>query len=277
MTDHDSSRTTASWAGNPELDGSRPQSARIYDYLLGGKDNFAPDRAVGDALIAQVPALPVMVRAQREFLARAVRHLVTECGIRQFLDLGTGIPAADNIHEVAQSLAPDARVLYVDNDPIVLSHARALMTSTPEGAADFVQADVRDPATLLAHPQLQATLDRERPVALMLLGILHHLRDDDDPYALVATLVDWLPGGSYVTIAGPASDFDAEAMAAVAAAAERSGVPYVARSREQTLRFVAGLELVAPGIVPIQDWRPDEPGAPDVYGWAVMARKPEAP
>ena len=277
MTDHDSSRTTASWAGNPELDDSRPQSARIYDYLLGGKDNFAPDRAVGDALIAQVPALPVMVRAQREFLARAVRHLVTECGIRQFLDLGTGIPAADNIHEVAQSLAPDARVLYVDNDPIVLSHARALMTSTPEGAADFVQADVRDPATLLAHPQLQATLDRERPVALMLLGILHHLRDDDDPNGLVATLVDWLPGGSYVTIAGPASDFDAEAMAAVAAAAERSGVPYVARSREQTLRFVAGLELVAPGIVPIQDWRPDEPGAPDVYGWAVMARRPEAP
>ena len=274
MTDHDASRSTASWAGTPDLDASRPQSARIYDYLLGGKDNFAPDRAVGDALIQEVPALPAMVRGQRAFLARAVRYLVTECGVRQFLDIGTGIPAVDNVHEVAQTLAPDARVVYVDNDPIVLSHARALMTGTSEGATAFILADIRDPAALLQHSELIATLDHEQPVALMLLGIVHHLRDADDPYGLVATLVDWLPPGSYLTIAGPASDFDPEAMAAVAASAERSGVPYVARSREETLRFFTGLDLVEPGIVPIQEWRPDEPGAPEVYGWAVMGRTP---
>ncbi len=250
-----------------------PQSARIYDYLLGGKDNYECDRAVGDALMRQLPALPVMVRAQRSFLARAVRYLIADAGVRQFLDIGTGIPAAENVHEVAQSLAPDARVLYVDNDPIVLAHARALTSSTPEGATAFIQADLRRPETILEHPLLEATIDHELPVALMLIGILHHLRDDDDPYGLVATLVDWLPTGSYVTIAGPGSDFDPAVMSAVAASAEQSGIPYVARSHEQTLRFLDGLQLVEPGLVPIHRWRPDVEGAPDVYGWAGMARK----
>jgi hypothetical protein len=267
------SPTTLSAAGGTEVNETVPQSARIYDYLLGGKDNYAADRAVGDALIRQVPSLPVMVRAHRAFLARAVRYLVGEAAIRQFLDIGTGIPTADNVHEVAQALAPEARVLYVDNDPIVLAHARALMTSTPQGATAFVLADVREPEAILGHPDLASILDRERPIALMLLGILHHLRDDDDPYGLVSTLVDWLPPGSYLTISGPGSDFNREAMAAVAASAEASGVPYVARSREETLRFFAGLDLVEPGLVPIEQWRPEGGQHPEVYGWAGVARK----
>ena len=205
---------------------------------------------------------------------RQVRYLVAEAGVRQFLDIGTGIPTADNVHEVAQSLAPECRVLYVDNDPIVLAHARALMTSTPQGATAFVMADIRDTASVLEHPNLAATLDRDRPVALMLLGILHHLRDDDDPYGLVARLVEWLPSGSYVAIAGPGSDFDEAAMAAVAASAEASGVPYVARSRAQTEQFLSGLDLVDPGVVPIPQWRPDSADLPEVFGWAAVARKP---
>ncbi|MFN8081069.1 MAG: SAM-dependent methyltransferase [Kineosporiaceae bacterium] len=264
----------AAASGPPAGDHGGPQSARIYDYLLGGKDNYPPDRAVGDALIRQVPALPVMVRAQRAFLARAVRYLVGEAGVRQFLDIGTGIPTADNVHEVAQSLAPECRVLYVDNDPIVLAHARALMTSTPQGSTAFVMADIRDTDAVLGDPKVAATLDRDRPIALMLLGILHHLRDDDDPYGLVARLIDWLPSGSYVAIAGPGSDFDEAAMAAVAASAEASGVPYVARSRAQTEQFLAGLDLVEPGVVPIPQWRPDSTDLPEVFGWAVVARKP---
>ena len=275
MTTSNQGPTTLSAAGGaPEINELVPQSARIYDYLLGGKDNYEADRSVGDALIRQVPALPLMVRAQRTFLARAVRHLVLEAGVRQFLDIGTGIPTADNVHEVAQSLAPEARVVYVDNDPVVLAHARALMTGTPEGATAFVLADVRDPDAFLGHPSTAATLDRGRPIALMLLGILHHLRDDDDPYGIVARLVDWLPAGSYLTVAGPGSDFDVEAMARVAGSAEASGIPYVARSREETLRFFAGLEMVEPGLVPIQDWRADDADAPMVFGWAGMGRKP---
>jgi SAM-dependent methyltransferase len=277
MAASDQSPTTLSAAG-VALDGDTnvPQSARIYDYLLGGKDNYAVDRAVGDALIAQVPALPSMVRAQRALLARMVRYLVRDAGIRQFLDIGTGIPTANNVHEVAQALAPEARVLYVDNDPIVLAHARALMTGTIEGATAFVLADLRDPGAILKHPSIETTLDRGRPIALMLLGILHHIREHEDPYRLVARLVDWLPPGSYLAVAGPGSDFDVAAMAAVAASAEMSGVPYVARSREETLRFFAGLEMVEPGLVPIDRWRPDDPHAPEVFGWAGVGRKPVA-
>ncbi len=277
MTASGQSPTTLSAAGAvPEINESVPQSARIYDYLLGGKDNYAADRAVGDALIRRVEALPLMVRAQREFLARAVRYLVQDAGVRQFLDIGTGIPTAGNVHEVAQALAPESRVLYVDNDPMVLAHARALMSSTSQGATAFVLADLRDLDAILAHPSLTQTLDRRRPIALMLLGILHHLRDSDDPYQIVARLVDWLPEGSYLTVAGPGSDFDVDAMAKVAASAEASGVPYVARSREETQRFFTGLDMVEPGLVPIQEWRPDDDDALAVYGWAGMGRKPVA-
>ncbi|MGZ4602370.1 MAG: SAM-dependent methyltransferase, partial [Kineosporiaceae bacterium] len=172
-----------------EFDTATPQSARVYDFLLGGKDNYEADRAVGAALIAQAPALPVMVRAQRALLARMVRHLVTGAGIRQFLDVGTGIPSASNVHEVAQAQAPGSRVLYVDNDPLVLAHARALMRSARSGKTAFIKADLREPDTILGHPTLQTVLDTNRPVALLLIGIVHHLRDADRPYDVVRRLV----------------------------------------------------------------------------------------
>jgi hypothetical protein len=267
---------TPAGGASPEIDTTVPQSARVYDFLLGGKDNFGPDRAVGAALIERVPTLPVMVRAQRAFLARAVRFLVGEAGIMQFLDIGTGIPTANNVHEVAQEIAPEARVLYVDNDPMVLAHARALMKGTSAGRSAFISADLREPEKILSDPSLEATVDRTRPLALMLVGILHHLRDSDEPHRIVATLVDWLPGGSYLTIATPSGDFDAEAMATLAATAEQSGIPYVPRSRAETERFFTGLELVDPGLVPILGWRPDAQTSTDVnsvYGWAGVARK----
>ncbi len=258
-----------------ELDTGVPQSARVYDFLLGGKDNYEADRAVGAALVAQAPALSVMVRAQRALLARLVRYLVREAGVRQFLDIGTGIPSADNVHEVAQSLAPDTRVLYVDSDPIVLAHARALMRSTPAGRTAFVQADARHPEQILGHPTLPAVIDPSQPVALLLIGIVHHLRDDDAPYDVVQRLVDWLPSGSYLAVVTPSADFDPSMMASIAATAERSGIPYVPRSKADTERFFAGLELVDPGVVPILGWRPDEEPADvrAVHGWAGLARK----
>ncbi len=258
-----------------ELDTGVPQSARVYDFLLGGKDNYEADRAVGAALVAQAPALSVMVRAQRALLARLVRYLVREAGVTQFLDIGTGIPSADNVHEVAQALAPDSRVLYVDNDPIVLAHARALMRSTSAGHTAFVHADVRRPEEILGHPTLPAVIDSSRPVALLLIGIVHHLRDDDAPYDVVRTLVDWLPSGSYLAVVTPSADFDPSMMASIAATAERSGIPYVPRSKADTERFFAGLELVDPGVVPILGWRPDEEPADvrAVHGWAGLARK----
>jgi hypothetical protein len=259
-----------------ELDTGAPQSARVYDFLLGGKDNYEADRAVGAALIAQAPALPIMVREQRALLARMVRYLVREAGVRQFLDIGTGIPSADNVHEVAQALAPESRVLYVDNDPIVLTHARALMKSTPEGRTAFIHADVRKPVDILQHPALPTVLDVSRPVALLLIGIVHHLRDDDGPYEVVRTLVEWLPSGSYLGVVTPSADFDPAMMASLAATAERSGIPYVPRSKAETERFFSDLELVDPGIAPILGWRPDEPPADEnaVHGWAGLARKP---
>jgi hypothetical protein len=206
-------------AARTEVDPNVPQSARVYDFLLGGKDNFGADRAVGAALIENVPALPLMVRAQRAFLARAVRYLVADAGIRQFLDIGTGIPTANNVHEVAQEIAPEVRVLYVDNDPIVLAHARALMTGSPTGKTAFIQADLREPESILADPTLSETLDLTQPVALMLVGILMHLHDADDPYGIVSTLMDALPSGSYLTPSSRAS------RTCRAAARRRSGSP----------------------------------------------------
>jgi len=261
----------------PGIDPNVPQSARVYDFLLGGKDNFAADRAVGAALIEQVPALPVMVKANRALLARAVRYLVGEAGVRQFLDIGTGIPTANNVHEVAQEIAPETRVLYVDNDPVVLAHARALMTGSADGKTAFILADLREPEGILTNPAVAATLDLNEPVALMLVGILHHLRDDDDPYHIVTTLLKALPSGSYLTVTHPSADFDPAGMNAVAATAEQSGIPYVTRSRAEVERFFAGLELVEPGVVPILGWRPDPDTSTDVnsvFGWAAVGRKP---
>src|SRR5215472_146058 len=261
----------------PQIDTTVPQSARVYDYLLGGKENFAADRAVGDQIIERLPAVRTQVRGQRAFLARTVRYLTAEAGIRQFLDVGTGIPTAGNVHDVAQAIAPSSRVLYVDNDPIVLAHSRALLRGTPEGRLAFILADLRDPGAILADPALARTLDLTQPVGLVLIGILHHLRDADDPRRIVATLVDALAPGSYLVLSQITGDFDPEAMREVAAVVEQDGIPYVVRSKAETEPFFSGLELAEPGLVPIAVWRPD-PGAQQdprsVYVYGGVARKP---
>jgi len=260
-----------------EINTNIPQSARVYDYWLGGKDNFPADRAMGDAIAEQVPTIRTQVRAQRAFLGRAVRWLVAEAGVGQFLDIGTGIPTTGNVHEVAQELDPGARVLYVDNDPIVLAHAQALVPGTGSGRVEFILADLRRPEAILADPALAETLDLSRPVGLVLVGIMHHLRDQDDPRRIVATLVDALAPGSYLVLSQSTPDFDPEAMAGLAAVSERGGIPNVPRTLADTEPFFAGLELVPPGLVPMAAWRPD-PGTgqdPDsVYAYGGVARKP---
>ena len=252
--------------------------ARVYDYFLGGRDNFAADRALGDALTAQIPSAPYSARANRAFLGRAVRYLVKERGIRQFLDIGTGIPSAGNTHEVAQALAPDIRALYVDNDPIVLAHARALMSSNPAGATAFIQADAREPGKILADPALRETLDLAEPVALMLLSILPFFRDDENPQGIVSALLDVLPSGSYLTISHITADFIKPEQAANAVAAgQQSGVTYVPRTQAEIAAFFSGLELVEPGVVPILAWHPDDGEPVDPHAashYAGMARKP---
>ncbi len=262
----------------PEFNTGVAHPARVYDYWLGGKDNYAADRVLGDAMIELVPSTRPAVRANRAFLGRAVRYLAGEAGIRQFLDIGTGIPTAGNVHEVAQSAAPESRVFYVDNDPIVLAHARALMTSHPAGATAFIQADLREPGKILADPELRATLDLGRPVALMLIAILHFVNDaDDGARGIVAELVDALPSGSYLTISHLTADFDPEEAAAGRAAGQRSGITYVPRSRAEVAAFFTGLDLVDPGVVPLLEWRPDS-GTPQdplaVRMYAAMGRKP---
>lgn len=265
------------WHDRPQhIDTSVANPARVYDYLLGGKDNYETDRALGDAMIRAIPSLREMARANRSFLGRAVRYLVAEAGIRQFLDIGTGIPTVGNVHEVAQEVAPECRVLYVDHDPIVLAHARVLMTSAPEGRTEFVLADYREPKSILAAPQLADVLDMGQPVALMLVGILMLFDDHEGVYESAATLVDALPSGSYVAVTHPTADFDADSFDGAVAAATRAGVTLVPRTKSEVERFFDGLELVDPGIVPVLAWRPDEP--PDdpnaAWYWAGVARKP---
>ena len=262
----------------PEVNVGIAHPARVYDYFLGGKDNFAADRALGDALTAQVPSARYSARANRAFLGRAVRYLVKERGVRQFLDIGTGIPSAGNTHEVAQALAPGARALYVDNDPIVLAHARALMSSHPAGATAFIQADAREPGKILADPALRETLDLAEPVALMLVSILPLVREDEDPQGIVSALLDALPSGSYLTISHITADFiRPEQAAGAVAAGQQGGVTYVPRTQADIAAFFSGLDLVEPGVVPILAWHPDdgEPADPHAAShYAGMARKP---
>jgi hypothetical protein len=257
------------------FDTQHAHSARVYNYWLGGKDNFAADRDAAENAIAANPGIVTDVRANRAFLARAVRYLAAEGGVRQFLDIGTGLPTASNTHEVAQATAPDARIVYVDNDPIVLAHARALLTSTPEGATAYLDADLRDPAAILEAAA--QTLDFGRPVALMLLIILHLIPDPDDPYGIVATLVDALPAGSYLVLAHPASDIRAASMAEMTKRVNErmSGPKATMRDRAAITRFFDGLELVEPGVVQPQQWRPDPVViSPDqVTAWCGVARK----
>ena len=261
----------------PELNTYIPQSARGDDYWLGGKVHFPADRALGDAIAEALPTIRTQVRAQRAFLRRAVRYLAGDAGIRQYLDIGTGIPSAGNVHEVAQQIAPSSRVVYVDNDPIVLTHARALINSSDEGRVAFIQADLRQPEAILGDPALARILDLARPVGLVLVGVMHHLRDNDDPRRVVATLVGALAPGSYLVLSQTTPDFDPAAMAALAAASEQGGIAHVPRNLADTEPFFAGLELVEPGLVPMATWRPD-PGAEQdprsVYAYGGVARKP---
>ncbi len=256
------------------IDTSVPHIARVYDFLLGGRDNFAVDREAGARAADANPALLQGVLGNRAFLARAVRCLATECGIRQFLDIGTGIPAAANTHEVAQQAAPGSRVVYVDNDPIVLVHARALLTGG-SGPIAYLEADVRDTARLLGAAA--ATLDFAEPIAVMMILLLHCVPDSDDPWALVRELMDAVPAGSYLAITHPTSDFHPQyADEMVSRLNEMMPRQLTFRPREQVLAFFDGLELAEPGLVRAPQWRPDSSGtaANPAQLWAGVARKP---
>ena len=258
----------------PDFDTSVAHIARVYDYWLGGKDNFAVDRAAGDQAIQAFPNIPLSARANRSYQARVVRFLAGEADIRQFLDIGTGIPTANHTHQVAQSVAPECHIAYVDNDPIVLSHARALLASHPAGATDYIDADLRDPQKILEGAV--RLLDFSKPVAVMLMAILQHIGDENDPYAIVATLIDAVPPGSYLALSHPASDIDAEAMAKMAVVLNQMMAEKVTfRDRAAVSGFFAGLELVEPGLVQASKWRPAseiEAASPAAL-WAGVARK----
>ncbi len=265
---------TVEKAEAPTFDSSVAHIARVYNYWLGGKENYAADRAAGDRTIAEFPGIVASARANRAFLRRAVRFLATEGGVRQFLDIGTGIPTSDNTHEVAQSLAPQSRIVYVDNDPVVLAHARALLTSSPEGVTDYLDADLREPGPILARAA--QTLDFSRPVAIMLLAVLQLLGDHDEPYRIVADLLAKVPPGSYLVLSHPTSDVQQDRVTAmVARLNDLVAEKVTTRDRDQVGRFFAGLELVEPGLVNVSEWRPD--AATDLGPaalWVCVGRKP---
>ncbi len=250
--------------------------ARVYDFWLGGKDNFAADRVVAEQVAAAYPDIRIAVRAQRAFLARAVRFLVAEAGIRQFLDIGTGLPSANNTHQVAQEAAPESRVVYVDNDPIVLSHARALLTSSAEGATAYIDADLR--ATDAILEQAADVLDFGQPVAVMLLGILQGIPDQEEPGAIIARLMDSVPPGSYLALTQIAGDVAAvEVAEGVQRYNEQAAAPVAARTHAEVGQFFAGLELVEPGVVQVHRWRAgtgDVGSGRDLAIYAGVGRKP---
>ena len=244
-----------------EIDTSRPNAARMYDYLLGGKDHFAVDRETAERAIQAIPTGRTAARENRTFLGRAVRYLVAEAGMRQFLDIGTGLPSANNVHEVAQQEVPESRVVYVDNDPIVLSHARALLTSTPQGRSAYIQADLCDPEKILTDAALLDTLDLSKPVALMLVGILHFVPDEWNPARAVATLLGALPSGSYLAASHGSPEFNPEGTAMWTRTYRDSGVPFQLRTTDEFAELAfAGLDLVDPGLVVVSEWRPSSDG-----------------
>jgi S-adenosyl methyltransferase len=263
-----------------DLRTDRPHPARVYDYLLGGKDNFPADRAAAAQGMKANPNSRIPPRENRAFLRRAVRYLAADAGIGQFLDIGTGIPTSPNVHEVAQAANPAARIVYVDNDPIVLVHARARLASSPEGRTDYIDADLRDVDKILSSDGLLATLDLSQPVALLLIAIMHFVPDDDDPYGVASRLLDVLPSGSYLALSHLTGDFDPEAWEGVAAVYRKSGVIMRVRSRPEIERFFDGLDLVDPGLVSLPRWRPDPGEEPDqvtdaqvsVYGGVARKR-----
>ncbi|MEU2225708.1 SAM-dependent methyltransferase [Streptomyces sp. NPDC018347] len=260
-----------------EIDTSKPHPARMYDWYLGGKDNYPVDEAMGRQMLALDPRVPVMARVNRAFMHRATRWLAAQ-GVRQFLDIGTGIPTEPNLHQVAQQVAPDARVVYCDNDPIVLAHAAALLRSTPQGVTEYLQADVRDPDAIIEGAG--RILDLGRPVALSLVALLHFITDEDGAHDLVSRLLAALPSGSYLMMTHATADFTPEESAAATEKLEAAGITLALRSREAFTRFFAGLELIDPGVEVVHQWHPElgepVPGQDDgvIPGYGAVARKP---
>jgi SAM-dependent methyltransferase len=262
----------------PGVDTSRPHPARTYDYMIGGKNNFAADREAVDRSLAGYPALRTGPRENRAFLRRAVRYLAGEAGIRQFLDVGSGLPAAGNVHEIAQGVAPESRIVYVDNDPMVLAHARALLTSSPEGRTAYIDADLRDPAAILAAPATRDVLDFGQPVALMLVAVLHFVSDDDEAARIVAALLDALPPGSFLVASHATAEHNPASEATVARASRESGIPFRFRDSGDFARLAfADLDLVPPGVTLVSEWRRDDAGplppAIEVSCYGGVARK----
>ena len=259
---------------HPKLDTTVPQTARIWNYWLGGKDNFAVDRTVGDEIRAAFPKIVENARLSRAFLVRAVRYLAGEAGIRQFLDIGTGLPTADNTHEVAQAVAPESRIVYVDNDPLVLVHARALLTSSPQGVTDYIDADMHDPDKILL--EASRILDLTQPVAVLFMGVLGHISDDDQARSIVRTLMDAVPSGSYFA-SYDGTNTSPEVVIAADIWNQSANPTYHLRSPEQIARFFDGLELVEPGVVSVTRWRPDPSiaDAPtEIDQYCGVARRP---
>ena len=263
----------------PEINTAKPHAARVYDFYLGGKDHFAADRETGQALMRVVPTIRAAARDNRAFLGRAVRYLVAEAGIRQFLDIGTGLPSANNVHEVAQGLVPSCRVVYVDNDPIVLAHARALLTSSPEGKTAYIQADLREPEKILGDPVTTATLDFSQPIALMLVAVLHFVPDGDDPQRIVDTLLDALPAGSYLAASHVTAEHDPDTLAGAGRAYQERGLTGQIRTADEFAELAfRGLALVDPGLTLVSEWRPrgtgPRPMPSEVNTYGGVARKP---
>jgi hypothetical protein len=262
-----------------DVDTSRPHAARMYDYFLGGKNHFAADRETADKVMAAMPGVRTGPRENRGFLGRAVSYLAGEAGIRQFLDIGTGLPTTNSVHEVAQRVAPSSRVVYVDNDPLVLTHAQALLTSSPEGRTAYIHADLRSPAEILSSPAVRSILDLSQPVALMLLAVLHFVADEEGPAGIVATLLDALPPGSYLVASHITAEHNISGSAAGQRAYRSGGVPMHPReSREFADIAFAGLHLLPPGVVLVSEWRRTETGplppASEVNCYGGVARKP---
>lgn len=266
------------WSAD-EIDTESAHSARMYDYFLGGKDNYPPDRQAAENVLRVLPNARTIARNNRYFMRRSARMLAEEAGIRQFLDIGTGIPTSPNLHEVIQEIAPESRIVYTDNDPIVLTRARALLTSDPRGKTAYAEADLRDPGSILNAPELLETLDPNKPVALMMISILHFVPPEYDHYAILGELVDALPPGSCLALTYGTADFAPEEMKRAATVYAASRIPVLQRPKNEIERFFDGLELVEPGVVPIHRWRPDDPSLGELSDAEVsmfggVARKP---
>jgi S-adenosyl methyltransferase len=262
----------------PEVDTSRPHMARIYDYFLGGKNHFAADRETADMILRTNPAIRLTARENRAFLGRAVQYLAAEAGIRQFLDIGTGLPTTGNVHEVAQAAAPTSRVVYVDNDPLVLTHARALLNSAPAGRTAYIHADLRDPQAILNDPATREVLDLSQPVALIMLATLHLIQDEDKPAEIIATLLGALPRGSYFVASHITMEHASDAIAAGQSTMRGAGISAQARNSDEFARLAfSGMNLVPPGVVLVSEWRQEDDGlhpAPaEVNCYGGVARK----